>query len=169
MLLFRIAFLSLFSVFLLFSACGADPCNKVECGSFGDCSAGRCICQPGYQRDATSLCNLEKRAKFLGDWSIEENCDSTGEASYSLQIVADGDITQIGVGDFNGRFINPVIAIPNINEIEIIAQAPDENDIWIEGRGIISANIINWNFKLTDLSQAPDTLIHECTAIWTKN
>ncbi len=83
--LINLCFLT-FALFII--SCGdPDPCKDVLCGDQGACDDGTCICEAGYEQDADGLCNTEMRAKFIGNYSLVENC-TTGSDSYNCAIAA---------------------------------------------------------------------------------
>ena len=52
--------LSAFALLVFISAsCTPDPCKDVVCGVAGVCTEGICICDNGFEQDATGQCNTE--------------------------------------------------------------------------------------------------------------
>ena len=75
--------------FLVLLSCEQDPCRDVLCGAQGSCDegSGACICNTGYEQDSTGQCNIEMRAKFIGNYSLSETC-GTGMDNYNCEITA---------------------------------------------------------------------------------
>lgn len=85
-----IPFLAL--ILFVFSCTEENPCDTLDCGANGTCNeeTAACICDDFYEGDS---CELEVRAKFLGEWSGTGVCDYNPSNVFSLDVA----ITQ-GVG-----------------------------------------------------------------------
>lgn len=67
----------LLPVLFLFNSCFEPSlCEKVDCGSHGQCDEadGKCLCTTGYEIGTDRKCNTETRTKFLGTWNATETC-----------------------------------------------------------------------------------------------
>lgn len=80
----KFGFLSVFalSCMMFFSSC-EDLCKDVECVQ-GECVEGDCVCDQGYEG---TLCDTKMTDKFVGTYTVNENCD-TGTYTYSTTITA---------------------------------------------------------------------------------
>lgn len=64
-----VKFSTLLPILFLFLAFSAGcKCAFKNCGSHGDCNAGVCECEEGYELDAKGKCETEIRSKFIGTW-----------------------------------------------------------------------------------------------------
>lgn len=159
-------------IFLLsiFYACDPDTCKNVICGEFGGCDDAECICEDGYVKDESGLCNLRFRDLVMGDWYNEDTCDSLGIVSDSLVVEANaGDVHKINI--IGWRSISDIV-VANVTEYHYIIdrQSPSNNDIFIEGTGIYDpeADLLTWSYVIKDETNLPTILIDSCTAIWTR-
>jgi hypothetical protein len=61
-----------------------DPCDSIDCGIGGNCTTGLCICDAGYAQDSAGACNIQLRAKFIGNYAMVESCtDATSGVVYT--------------------------------------------------------------------------------------
>ncbi|HMG14734.1 MAG TPA: hypothetical protein VK590_04770 [Saprospiraceae bacterium] len=74
---------------IMISSCAKDdPCKDVKCGDHGQCAEGVCICDVGYEKDATTgECSVEQRAKFFGTYQGSETC-TVGTDNYSITLAS---------------------------------------------------------------------------------
>jgi hypothetical protein len=163
--------LSFAAVFGLFAtSCETDPCKDVVCGDHGTCLEGVCNCENGYEKDSAGLCNTEIRAKFVGSWTVSDNCSQSGTASYTVSVTAStANILEVKITNFWGSFVNQGTATIDGSTINIARQEPDADQYFISGSGTINAanNSIAWNYNISDETGAAP-LVDVCTATWTK-
>lgn len=166
-------FLGLGMLFVVFTACPDDPCKDVNCGDNGTCVEGTCVCDEGYEQDATGACTVESREKFAGSWNVVEDCSASVPAAY-VTIVANGaTIVDVTITNFWGAFQNIVNATIDGNTITIGRQEPDNDDFFVEGTGTIDLSgakpVITMNYTVTDESDPANIATDNCTSsVWTK-
>lgn len=78
-------FLKLLFICILFSSCGGDPCEDLDCGEHGTCDEAteKCICDQYYEGD---LCADEVRAKFINSLSGRGECDYNPGNVFNLDL-----------------------------------------------------------------------------------
>jgi len=96
---------------ILFTACETDPCEDTDCGTFGNCEEGICVCDEFYEGDN---CELEIRERFIGSWTGDLVCDdgtnSTG-INFEITPAVEIDVVRIqsmqiyGGKEFLGKLI----------------------------------------------------------------
>jgi hypothetical protein len=153
-----------------FSSCEQDPCKDVVCGDQGQCVEGTCVCNAGYEQDAAGLCNVEQRAKFLGQFNVADDCSNSGQASYNATVTSGGagDITTVNITNFYNLFPSAIPATVSGNTITIARQSP-LSGIFVEGTGTISGTTITFTYTITDESDPNAISTDTCTdVIWTK-
>lgn len=152
----------LFGAMLMFApACGdSDPCKNVDCGANGTCFEGACVCNEGFDQDASGQCTVEWTAKFLGGYSAGSTC-FTG--SYSGD-VARVDASTIRINEFGGytgpNFINATVTASNTISINMT----DAANRTIVGTGTINGNILTIT---TDTDYHNGDPIEHCTDTFT--
>lgn len=93
-------FALLLGVFAIgFQACEENACQGVECGEFGVCFEGTCLCDRGYEGDS---CNIVSRADMLGTYMAFKDC-GTGEIDTLEMMIIEGtgDLSTFLVTDFD--------------------------------------------------------------------
>ncbi len=161
-----------------FSSCEQDPCKDVVCGTNGSCVEGTCNCEAGYEKDAANLCNTMQRAKFIGAWTVAEDCAGATAAYPSAIAAGTTSITEVSILDFWATFTNAVKATVNANDtkaITIARQEPDMDGYFVSGSGMINAaGALVINFTVTAETggtvAVPGTVTstQTCTATYTK-
>lgn len=152
-----------------FTGCESDPCKDVECGSFGTCLEGDCVCDSGYE--GTDCATLSKD-KFLGtsgaaaSYSVVDACSASGAASYTTGISASSaDDTKVLISNFWDAFVNNVEATVDGEDITIANQEPDADGFTVAGSGTIASGVITMNYTITNTGNG-DTDV--CQSTWTK-
>jgi hypothetical protein len=76
-------------------SCTTDACKDVECGVYGTCVEGDCICELGY---SGSDCATVVRDAFIGSGNVNETC-TTSTDTYAVTITAGTGITDIVISN----------------------------------------------------------------------
>lgn len=122
---------------LLTFAC-SDPCDKLDCGAFGECLDGGdepvCACDNGYEKDDAGLCELRATSKFVGTWQGEATCVDQNSfrrdtLNYSISITEEPEsvslfqIRIVGLGGLpncpSGSSIDPILATVSFSNLGI--------------------------------------------------
>jgi hypothetical protein len=143
------------------SSCTSDPCKDVNCGTNGTCVEGTCSCDAGYEG---TNCGTEVRTKFLGTYTVAEDCSASAASSYIATITADAtSIQKVKITNFWGLFNGQVSATVEGNNISIARQAPDSDGYYVVGTGVIAGTVITWNYTVTDETDPANILSDNCT------
>ena len=152
-----------------FTGCNTDACKDVECGDFGTCLEGDCVCDAGYE--GTDCATLSKD-KFLGTsgaaatYAVSDNCTGSGAATYTVVMSPSStDDTKVLLADFWEFFTNPVEATIDGEKITIANQDPDSDGYTVEGSGTYASNVITFSYSITEVSSGD---VDTCTSTWTK-
>jgi hypothetical protein len=153
--------LFLFGAFLLTTttSCG-DKCATLDCVN-GTCLDGTCECDPGYEADSKGICNTEVRAKFLGSYTVNENCSKSGQAApYFVGVTSGSGISDVSLSGFygpvsTGGFIAAVKATVDGTTINIARQQPDNDNIFVVGSGSISGTVMTITYTVSDETGTP--------------
>lgn len=159
---------ALLGAFMMFMpACGeSDPCKDIDCGAYGDCFEGDCVCNVGYEKDAEGLCTIEMRAKFIDTYNTTESCTPPSTGSYSNQITASGsDVSKVVISNFGDSGQNVVatvdgntITVPSTT-ITAFGQTFD-----IQASGSITGNVVTITYE----ARQGGALQFTCTKTMTK-
>lgn len=162
-------FLGLGMLFVVFTACPQDECKDKNCGDNGVCVEGICLCDDGYEQDATGACTVESRTKFLGTWSVAESCSNSGDETYVAVNTNGTEITEVSIANFYGLFTSPVIATVDGNNITITRDNPLGDDTFVEGSGTFdtATGKVTLNYTVSDESVSP-AVTNTCTSVWSK-
>lgn len=80
------------------TAC-TDLCKDVNCND-GACVEGDCVCNTGYEG---TNCETEQRAKFVGNYTLDENCPSGPVTGWGASISNSGSgVTKVTITGFGG-------------------------------------------------------------------
>ncbi|MEO5674696.1 MAG: calcium-binding EGF-like domain-containing protein [Chitinophagales bacterium] len=104
---------------MFFNSCSSDACKDVNCGTFGNCVDGTCICDAGYEGDN---CETESRAKFVGTYTVSGTitCPISGDGTITNSVltltnssgsVSDVVINFAGVLTINGTVTGTSITV----------------------------------------------------------
>jgi len=112
----NLTLLFLFVMILSYSC--SDPCKDVDCGMFGSCDEGTCICLTGIYG---SSCDKFYRDDFVGDWSMLTHSCDVGNSLPSVYSITSGfnhnevEIRSSITPDFLliGQIDSNLITIPN--------------------------------------------------------
>lgn len=130
---------------------GCDPCQSSNCG-FGTCKSGDCLCDSGYEQDASGICTLESREKLVGTFITQEQCSGSTEAfPYEVMLVKGAAIDEVLMFNFNDAFVSiPVKIYLNGDQLFIPAQIPLTGSfIQVSGSGLIDLTASPLVFTLT--------------------
>jgi len=108
-LLLGIAFL-----LLGLNSCNCDVCCNVDCGAKGNCDAvdGKCVCDAGFEVDASHKCNTRSRIKFLSfrednaPYMCIDSCQNTNVTPYQVMLMPDKNpeiIDKIYIQNFRNK------------------------------------------------------------------
>lgn len=141
-----------------------DPCINIECGTYGTCNEGTCLCEAYYETNAEGKCEVLQRAKFLSNsYAVTEAC-GTSTADYSATITAGTALNEIRISNFWELFTNAVVATVSGNTLTISAQEPDNDGYNVVGSGYIEGTIVTINVTITD----DNGNVATCTFTYTK-
>jgi hypothetical protein len=147
----KLLFPALVGAMTMFASCEADPCKDLDgkCGT-GTCFEGACVCDEGYEADASGVCNVTWPTKFLGDYLGSDNCTSTnptfnGVANLTqvckIETVT-GSLTQVRITNLGGW---ESIVLADIKR----ANPSDESPLNLEFVGYTDAAGDKWDGVLT--------------------
>jgi hypothetical protein len=125
-------------------------------------------CQAGYENPN---CSIEVRAQFENlYYTVTESRNQDSAYSYSATIIASpGDIRKVLLSNVaNGLFVNNVVGITSSDTLTIAYQSPDSNGRSIQGRGILSLNVmkISYIVSYTDSLPAVHTQNDIYQSVW---
>ncbi len=143
----KLLFPALVGAMTMFAACESDPCADLEgkCGN-GSCFEGTCVCDQGYESDASNACNVEWSAKFVGEYIGPDTTVSDNPAFNGIFIlgpttpceirrISESKVSIINLGGFESQFTADVDKINPSDEsallIEFVDAVDDSgNDKW---------------------------------------
>jgi len=130
----------------------------VICGPNSNLVNDSCVCEPGYEADVSGLCT-DVRAKFLGNYSVTEDCSLTAPSTYTISVTAGASISEVKINNFWDIFANAVIATVSGTTISIAAQEPDLDNFIVEGSGSIDISqnpmVMTISYTVTDTNGIP--------------
>ncbi|MDO8367961.1 MAG: PKD domain-containing protein [Saprospiraceae bacterium] len=131
----------------------------IICGINSNIVNDSCVCDPGYEGDAAGFCTVETRAKFLGNYSVTEDCSLSSPSTYTISVTAGATINEVKINNFWDVFINSVKATIAGSTITIASQEPDQDDFVVEGSGSIdisqTPNVMTITYTVTDTNGIP--------------
>ncbi len=100
-------------------SCTDSPCKNKDCGNYGVCEEGVCMCNPGYTLDPNGSCNLRVAKMLEGHYRPTVTGCQTGSYNFSIQAsnVFDDIIVLVNLGGYTCA-----------NEEDIVVQARIENE-----------------------------------------
>lgn len=172
---------------LILSLSSCDDCKDVTCENGGTCNEGECECtdnyfgdncethcvngayaggscdcDAGYEGDA---CETMSRDKFVGSYSVSDNCTGSGADTYTVAIAtSSGEVTDVLISNFWALFTNSVKATISGNTITIDSQEPDGDGWLVTGNGTYADGSITFTYSIT----SPDAAVDNCSATWEK-
>jgi len=142
-----------------------DPCENVTCEGEQTCENGVCGCSDGFEG---LDCDVLAVAKFIGNWSAEDDCPSAGENYvyvYESKIDPfDGEQTKVEIFNF-GDLAENFAWTADVSGDTIKVPLSEAGKYRAEGMGIITASrdSINWVYTVTTIS---DNSEEECIGLW---
>ena len=151
----RILYFLITSLIISVSSCKEDEtCTPDNCSN-GSCSSGACVCNTGFEG---TECETEQRAKFLGLFSFNENCNGS-TFNYNASIGKGSTVDNVILYDFYALPNTTISAKVYGQNITIPQQTivHDGNEYSINGSGSISGKVLTLNYTMdtpnkTDLS-----------------
>ncbi len=138
-------------------SCTTDACKDVDCGLYGTCVEGDCVCDTGYEG---VNCDTEERADFIGTYNVTEACTS-GNYTYAITVTTSATgVTSVIITNFGDYGVN-VNATVNGDNLTIASQTVGGGTF--SGTGQISGNILTITYNVT-----AGTSTDDCTMTCTK-
>lgn len=150
-LVIKLALVAATATAMVFTSCG-DPCKDVTCANSGVCNDGDCTCTTGYEG---KLCDTLSNAKFLGTYSVVEDCSNSAADSYASTISAGTAANQIKISNFYNSYAAPIIATVSKNTLTIARQEPDGDKYFVVGSGTVSGKVITLKYVVTNETATP--------------
>lgn len=139
-------------------SCDTDPCKDVDCGVYGDCVEGDCVCDDGYEGAA---CATVQRDKFIATYNVNESC-SSGNFTYSITVTTSSTgISSIIITNFGDYTVN-VTGTVNENGTSITIPNQTVGGGTFSGSGQISGDILTITYTVT-AGSSTDTCTMTCT------
>lgn len=141
-------------------SCTTDACKDVDCGAWGTCLDGVCVCDDGYEG---TDCDTEERAKFVGTYvaSGTITCPVTGNGTFSAETVTVANsatsVTKITI-DFAG-----VLLTATVNGTGVTVDQATIDGLTYTGSGSINGNTLS--LTLNEEEPNVETCIYQITAI----
>jgi hypothetical protein len=150
-----------------FNSCTTDACKDVDCGLYGECVDGDCVCDTGYEG---VNCDTEMREKFAGNYlASEAACDVTDFAS-SIGNSSTG-VNKIAITGFGGYECSgsPIVVIATVNGMDVTV---DPNQSFCSGLIVISSGSGSINasgnvVSITYTSTVDGGTATTCTTVYT--
>lgn len=67
------------------SGCKKNPCKDMDCGPYGVCEKGSCICEEGYMLGVDSTCNQRISSLIEGVYRADVKGCNTGDYDLTIQ------------------------------------------------------------------------------------
>jgi hypothetical protein len=87
------------SLFFVPSCTDENLCADVDCGTYGTCFDGDCVCDDGYEIGTSGQCDTEWSAKFIDSYTGADGCG--GPLTKPVEITRLG-VKQIRISNFGG-------------------------------------------------------------------
>ncbi len=115
-----------------FNSCTTDACKDVDCGLYGECVDGDCVCDTGYEG---VNCDTEEREKFLGNFLANE----TGVVDYaSVVSTSSTGVNKIAISGFGGYACggSDIVVICTVNGMDLTV---DSDQSFCSGQVVIDS------------------------------
>ena len=144
------------------ASCDTDPCSEVECGDYGTCLEGACVCDAGFEGDD---CATMSRDKFVGTYlaSGTATCPVSGNGTF------DNVTTTVGISstgadratfDFGGAVL--LTCTVNGNDITVVNATVDGFNY--SGSGSLNASGTTLTMTLNEEEPGVETCVYAITA-----
>lgn len=139
------------------TSCDTDPCADVECGEYGTCLEGDCVCDAGFEG---TNCDVLSRDEFIASYAVSESCTS-GNYTYNGTVSASATgMDKIVFGNF-GDFGVDLVGTVDDNSVTFASQSGGTTATF-SGSGQISGNILTITYTVTDGTDS-DSCTMTCT------
>ncbi|MDP5172665.1 MAG: hypothetical protein NWR72_20650 [Bacteroidia bacterium] len=160
----------LFAIALLSTGCKQNPCKDKDCGAYGVCENGTCICEPGFTTDADGACNTRIAGLMKGTYDAKVSGCKTGNYKVTLlpSNVFDNILVIVNLGGYkcsNGDdvVVEAVIESPTTFKLEEARYCEQYN---ISGSGTISDREITIQYSVAyGGSEATGELVEETCSV----
>ncbi len=119
------------------------PCENVICLNGGTCQDGYCYCPQGFEGDK---CATRWSDKFVGNYLVHDDCDTSAAGYYNAVINADPDyaykLRLYNIGALCPGVIMNAIINPEKTSF-VIPKQHTCGDLYISGYGNINGNYVN--------------------------
>lgn len=139
-----------------FSSCETDACKDVDCGEYGTCVDGDCVCDTGYEG---VNCDTQERTKFVAGYSVSESCTS-GNYTYSVTVTTSTTgVDKIIVTNFGDYGID---VVGTVDGSSVTFANQTLSGLTLSGSGQLSGNILTITYTISQGS-ATDSCTMTCT------
>jgi hypothetical protein len=99
----KLLFPALVGLAMAFTSCQSDPCKDLDgkCGT-GTCFEGSCVCDEGYEPDASGICNAQWADKFAGSYTGTDVCPSGTFTLNTPAVITATAADKISISNFGG-------------------------------------------------------------------
>jgi hypothetical protein len=120
-------------------------------------------CDPGYEG---SDCKTETRAKIIGKYKVTETCDTTGGASYFVDITKASDVQQVYVAPAGGYTGYTATLKNEGTALTLVSTTPSTGYTFSNFTGVVSTDgkTITASYKVSASGQSEN-----CSGSWAKN
>lgn len=154
-------------VAILLTSCKSD-CKGIDCANGGFCDSDVCNCTAGYEG---KLCETESRAKIIGTYSVNENCDALNqqEEPYNVTITkSTASVSHVLISPFCN--INGAIGVCLLNKYTLVlvgVSGTSFNFTEFNSAITIDGETISVNYTAT-YTILGSTITRSCVSAWTK-
>ena len=139
------------------TSCDTDACADVECGDYGTCLEGDCVCDAGFEG---TDCATLSRAEFLASYTVSESCTS-GNYTYNVTVSTSATgMDKVVVQNFGDYGVDLVGTVDG-NSVTFASQSGGSTATF-SGSGQIAGTILSITYTVTDGTDS-DSCIMTCT------
>lgn len=151
-----------FSNSMLACACAFSASFATACGG-----GGVDPCDTGFERDDSGVC-VDVRQKFVGTWTVADQCSASGTANYQVTVALDATAPDsVKVSGFWGFFVAPVDVQVNGALLALPRQEPDNDAYFVVGNGT-GTTTIAWDYTVSDETDPASIVIDHCVSTWAR-